>query len=51
MSTTSWATVPFPALSAKRFYKHLAGLAGVDRRDRNVPSIRKVVPFAAAGWR
>lgn len=48
MSTTSWATVPFPALSAERFYKHVAG---VDRPDRSVPSIRKPAPFAADGWR
>lgn len=48
MSTTSWAITPFPALSAKRFYKHLAG---ADHRDRSVPFIRKLAPFAADGWR
>lgn len=48
MSTTSWATVHFPALSAKQLYKHLSG---VDRRDRNALPIRNLVPFAAAGWR
>lgn len=48
MSTNSWAITPFPALSADRFCKHLAG---ADHCDRSMPFIQKLAPFAADGWR